>query len=986
MDYVINIFAFCLPLLFLSYLAITGYATLSLLRTQRNVLQNVLLAPAIGFCVNLLPIFWLNRFGIPVSNFAMPLFISLLVISTTIFCYRKPIFPVKQYLPFAGLFLLALSVTGHPLLKFGFDWVSYSNDDMANYAMGALRFLNHGYFDPPSIKDLIQGHDYTQFYWFLHVPGMVRSGSELMIAFVTGVTHLSPLKTFMPIILAFHLMLISSTAAMVCVGKSKRSIALIVCLLLCFSALNTLSTLYQLIAQVDGLSLLAASITLIFQRFSIHKKNNVLLQSILIAIVLTTLLITYPEVLPFLIVSFALYFTLSLIKGWRTNRSFWACFALTMLLTIALVNTHMLAVVKFLTNQGTGATVHNNLEYVLFPYYLIPSGLANLWGIQALSIYPKEPYMSLTILIGALLSLITLAAMLRLIWLRVSPPAIVTLVMCCVAILLFMRNGDFGLFKLALYVQPFILSVIAISLYDLPKKYYRARVGTVITLIVIGMYSLVFYIARSNAEAPGSFTEVAYGSSTKINKEYAQLINTLPKKSLILSNDFNVCLIKFQSLLSIDHYYRPLITPVIYANFLKHTNISNPYLEPSKQPGWHNKLYESEATTTRGDAIDDSLQAQQFNLFSSEQPTTEFYENTFCDKDCDKFVTIVLDSSRRTIINSHYDTSINNNNFILKPLNQIHNQLAFIDSSAGRIYFSAGFDKSDPMSNDAKARLLITRFSLFNIEGDPLFPGKIMQAVGRYLLFKIINPDKQIRVSVALTKTLSADGVFKLSNLDLIGDKRFTVPTMGRGAAHLFSSPLSPQIINNNPYFAIDMKKDGKLFPSRRTGLARLYGTHVPSDRRKINVFMRDISIISEDDYQHLAIPTKVEHFPKDLTEPNLEFSGIYEDGWLSEDAFFVLKQPSQKSELVIKGMLPAIDKGFAGSTLTVILDGKKVYSQKIKPGDFTIKLPVVAAQASRRRVELHFEQFQRLPGKDTRIIGAQAAFIGFQPSQNPVS
>lgn len=67
-----NILAFILPIFLFFYWTIIGFSALTLLRIQRNLLQNAFLAPSIGICIILLPFFWLSRLGFPVSQFAKP--------------------------------------------------------------------------------------------------------------------------------------------------------------------------------------------------------------------------------------------------------------------------------------------------------------------------------------------------------------------------------------------------------------------------------------------------------------------------------------------------------------------------------------------------------------------------------------------------------------------------------------------------------------------------------------------------------------------------------------------------------------------------------------------------------------------------------------------------------------------------------------------------------------------------------------------------
>ena len=74
-----------------------------------------------------------------------------------------------------------------PMFRFGFAWLSFCNDDMANYCLVADRLLNHGFFDGPDMEDFLQGRDYMQAYWFMHVAGNLRSGGDLILATVCAV-------------------------------------------------------------------------------------------------------------------------------------------------------------------------------------------------------------------------------------------------------------------------------------------------------------------------------------------------------------------------------------------------------------------------------------------------------------------------------------------------------------------------------------------------------------------------------------------------------------------------------------------------------------------------------------------------------------------------------------------------------------------------------------------------------------------------------
>jgi hypothetical protein len=179
-----------------------------------------------------------------------------------------------------------------------------------------------------------------------------------------------------------------------------------------------------------------------------------------------------------------------------------------------------------------------------------------------------------------------------------------------------------------------------------------------------------------------------------------------------------------------------------------------------------------------------------------------------------------------------------------------------------------------------------------------------------------------VRVVLDMTASMRADGVNQFPPASAIGSTRQQFDAVGRGAARLFSAPIQHQQLQSGQYVAIDMGEDGRRFPEVRPGLMALYGTDVPMDRRELVGFARDISVISEDDYARLQAPSAITTFPDGLNDRNLEYSGLYEDGWTGEDAYAVLQQPPDSGVLLISGMLPLVTPNYRGSSLSVLVDG----------------------------------------------------------------
>lgn len=157
-----------------------------------------------------------------------------------------------------------------------------------------------------------------------------------------------------------------------------------------------------------------------------------------------------------------------------------------------------------------------------------------------------------------------------------------------------------------------------------------------------------------------------------------------------------------------------------------------------------------------------------------------------------------------------------------------------------------------------------------------------------------------------------------------------------------------------------------------------LYGRDVPIDQRRLVGFGRDISLVSEEEYLTLAPPSQLLSFPADLTNPDLEYSGLYEDGWVSEAAFFRLTQPAAPSQIVVRGMIPQITDPAFSCEVHVFVDEHEVPRKTLGLGDFEIRAPV-SSNMSTRRIDLHFSRFQQLPSPDNRPVTALLQFVGFE-------
>jgi hypothetical protein len=143
--------------------------------------------------------------------------------------------------------------------------------------------------------------------------------------------------------------------------------------------------------------------------------------------------------------------------------------------------------------------------------------------------------------------------------------------------------------------------------------------------------------------------------------------------------------------------------------------------------------------------------------------------------------------------------------------------------------------------------------------------------------------------------------------------------------------------------------------------------------------FGRDISAISEEDYSRIERPETVSKWPEDLFRgAGVEFSGFYEDGWVSDHAMMKLGSSRAGGHLVIRGMVPVIGALAKGNLLRIRIDGKLVATESLPPGRIEVNVPIVEDR-SVTSVNLDFTLQEKLPNGDDRPVSARIDMIGIK-------
>ena len=907
--------------------------------------RRLLVAPAVGAAVCVIPIFWINWWGVPVRQFAWPIFGAFAVLAATGLWLRPSSIERRDLWPALLASIAAFVLNGWPLITHGFAWLSVTNDDMATYCLMANRLLDHGLVEPPSASVLAAGSDLTSNMWLFEV-GFGRPGSHLVLAWVARLTALSVVDVYMPVLLATHLALVAAAGALVWREAAQRPAAFATCGLMAVSAMTALGTVSQLLPQTFGLAIACAFLVLVWD---IDRPPFGIGRAAIAALVGASLAIVYTEFLPFVAIPWVA--RLSVLGLWRRDRQR-SRFTVEAIAAGGLLAAAPYAdrVLPYLLNQsahGLAPAVRSEL----FPYLRLSPAFANVWGWLPLVQGGSEPFLSIGIVAGALGFVVIAIALVRPLLRGDSAPAML-LFMLVFGAILFARGNGFGLFKLAMYMQPFLFGTVALVLVAPPARVH-AR-GAWIAIAVLTILAL---------------PTQAYYLRTSVNPDlrHTQLIDQrAAMQDLRALRD-----VRGQSV-DVDLPVAPMAK--LAAGFLHDVPLRFVGLRESFRPiastltvaaRFRTDVAALSAVVRHGSGV-----PREFALYDPQEPTkaNRFYlvdrraRDAGASADCDRVLTAAPQQSvvNRTPLAGASGT------FRLVPCDALSNHLAFVSAALGRNYYYGG---DDPIA-------------MFALEPDYFFPGRTFAGVGRYLLFEIVKPTPGARLVFDFTASLKADGANRLPPAAVIGSERVALGAVGRGSARLYSAPVSPQWIDGHAYLALDLGTEGTLYPDRRRGLMLWLGRDLLLDPRRIVGLARNVSLVGESQYARLAPPAAIEHFPSDLAVPAVEYSGIYEDGWVAEDVFVRLKGPRGPALVTLRGTLLPASTG-SGMTIAIDVDGETVASEHHGPGAFSINAPVSASEADRIAVRVRFSDARALSAADRRPASAHLDYLGVTPASN---
>ncbi len=905
-----------------------GLAFLALVRANVRSLRIALTAPALGSGVTVIPAFILSHAGLSVDSGAAPLAGVLLVASVVVLAIRRPRV-AAGVVPVLGLCVVGLLLTGWPMFSLGFRWLANGNEDMSSYVQEAVQIMHHGLLAPLDVDGLNRGVDYVTTSLTFLLWGQ-RPGSVITLAMLARLTGRTAYAVYMPLNLALSLTAACGAGALALTVARHWWAALIAVTLALVSPLSTFAVMQQLLPQVWGLAAVLALLALLM-RIELHRGSGATLAEILpIGLLATTTVLVYVEILPELLAAYGLYLVVVALRrelGLRAAARLWIP---VIALAAVLLNSYLIREVGFLLDQvhhGVSAT-----RPLLFGFIFVPSALPGVLGLQTLPPLAGAPLLDISIVGAAALLLAALVGC-GISMRRPSPPAVVLVVLAGLAALLAVGGSDFGLFKITMYMQPFLAAAIAVWCLSAKRRAAQALVAGALTVFVILQLSTQrVYVqeSRESVDVPGA-------SSAQLLPAFSQMIASHPGATVSVTE--NPFLIELEAARA---YGRPLyfvgrdLFGGLFPAYALHTS------------GYRRRQIEQETRLY-------PWRTRSFDLNTG--GADEFKEDTLASSALASGRCRLVIPSGQTLTLNRLALPASMPALIDMPCSAAHNLLAFTQSDLGESFYL-------PVHRQA--------VSFSQLQADPYVPGQTMAGFGRYALFEVLGPSPGMRLELDLTTTLNHDGANQLPAAAVVGASRTPLPLEGHGSARVFSAPLTPQTIAGRPYVLLDMGVAPREPAVPRSGLQALYGRSIPLDIRFLTSYVRDVSLVSAQQYAQLRPPAALQRFPSDLANPNLQYSGLYEDGWMGADAYAVLAG-GPAADLVVRGEVPA----GAGKHLQLLVDGHTVLSKPIVAGALNVRIPVHASSVS-RRVELRFAATIHLAPPDLRPAAAHLEFLGF--------
>jgi hypothetical protein len=945
-----------------------GFGPLALLAGGRPLVERVLLAPAVGLAIASMLAFWINRVGYPVESFATTLTAILIITSIVTYVVVKPDqkyswrgAEVRGSLVLVCVLFAGITVVDWPGLKDGIGWLGYANDDMSNFVLHAERVRHHGFFDPVSVQSFIRGSDFSE-----QMAWPERPASQIMLSLVSSLFGLSDPATFMLLVIALHAAMAAAVTAIVYSEARSLVIATAALVAIMLNPLNAFSAYDGLLGQAGGMTLASAFLALSLAPWESSIKQLTLV-SVLLTIVLFSLLIWYFEIIPIVLGSVGIYMAVNGRQAIAAHKRLLSVMISIILAVYLLSGTYWSVAMRTLLGQiVNGATADTGT----FPYFMVKAGLVSFWGLNLLSDVSLAQVPVWLIVLAVMLFLVALIA-LGIALYRGRMIGSVVAVIGILGLVLLQRRADFGVFKTCLYIQPFLAALVVdfiVQAFVLCRgQGLDLKLGRIFErpgLPIIGTCGLCLFIGASILGQAKTF--VRYGIIAADDPNTA-LFNEIPGSA---RGGLIAQLASLAPLTSNRHYivdsYNPVLTKLI-TYYTRGTPTRLISQNPFKIDKYVAYITSPDPTKVAEFAPVSSVEIPFIWVSSHERDIIKLQAQNGEPPRANDI--LIATGSSNSILN-RLTLGDRNDTLSLHSVGSVSNYVAFLPSRISRSH--SFYDAENEELRDYRAHI-----ALWPNEPDYFFPGRTFARTGRYIMLNALNPSAEPRLLVEMTSSFSPEMHFSLPPAQAVSDFAMPLAAIGRGSARLYSEPLTLVRVDKLMVFGIDMGVDGRSGGS--TEEESVLGPRWMTTR------VRDISLISDQGYRSLSPPPLIDKFPAGLADKALEYSGLYEDGWMAERAFLRLAGPTKPARFVLNGMAPQDPKKSGVSELVVRIDGVEKARYVLQQGDFEVAFEI---EPSLRpiRVDLAANGAVQLGAHDARPASILVRSIGWKSSGGDVS
>lgn len=905
-----------------------GWLILEFARIEDLTMRG-LLAPAVGIAIVTLITTTASFCGLPISRSKW--IIVLLVVSSGFLMRRTSWIELKPTARF-HLFVFALNLitVGIGLVIFGPSWHGLINEDAATNSLAAQYFISHFFYETPTINSIISGTDYSPLSSMLYVAGGHRFGDVMLLGFSATLFSLNPDEVYMAHALAIRCALIATSVLLIYQRRSPAWVLYFTMAVLTLSPLGIYTYLNQLISQMGGFTMLLAA-GVLFNVLLDHPDRFSRL-GWPIAIVLAALCQSYPESVSLLALGILLLVSFRATKKelppFRKLFGFAVILCLVVLLFLNFSLPNVLSHLLSIAGWGLAKTQDLPTNTGEFAYAFTPDVFSIILGFQGLREVIAEPW-ALTLQVSALFLAATL--FMFAIFRNDRYPLLVSLCLSSAiafAFLTWQRNG-FGTFKMMLLVQPLLFVLLSAFLIDLVMV--RKVIGVVIgfgILILVGKTGAAY--VNAGMSTFGHITRLAEGDTLNT----IQRIISSSSKEIILESP-NYLFGKFALL-------RAKGNPTVFEH-----NLSESFASSGLK-----RLLANDLARWRPDQdkFSDDLFKYYEERFGSAifqcrpvglQPKFKYLLHDNESKD----VLILAPGGRLIPLNRNLygDTDVKLLDRVSAP-----GFLLFRPSTLGGYYGKGAA-------------------AFFDVEPDLLTSGT-MSGAGRYVLLEVLAPfEDEIRLTVKFSRTYLGGSDALLPEITLNGTTSTPLGVAGAGAVSLTSEPLRPCIVNGRSYILVDFGAEPTQPRKKAPWAYQMSGVPYHPDTRQLVGFLRDISVVRDNPPSDpKALSQLVNQWSFQAFDSAFEYSGVFEDGWMSNQLLLRPKLGLQGKKIYITMDVP-LELVRHEPLISIEIDGKTLRQQRLSTETVTIQidLPNNVGQS----IVLTTDRPFILPGADGRSV-----------------